>query len=663
MKRPPAALLLMLAALLALHWPGLLQGKIYGAEDVLGVFWADKCRLHRLFTGQDAWTFWDRLPFLGMPRLANFQMCWFSPESLYFGLLDPTLSWRFFPFLGDLGLLISVYFFFRQHVSASAAWLGAGFFVLTGDCQSTSQDTAVKFEIACMAMILGFNQAWLVSGRRRYLVALVLATAWQMDGGAVSQFYYQLLALPFICLLQIWMAPKATRIRRGLLATGAFLGASLAFSLPWFPLLEWSAHGSRKVLEGGGFAEAYSLSVGEFFTIFADEIIAFGPARAMQRGGGYSLTTSYSLAVFLLVLVGARRKEWRPMLVLALLLALQMMGEKGFFLWLLHKLVPFTQQIRGPHRFFYPAGLIWALLASLGLDQLFKRRPRLAWGLGLWAIGVNLWALQPTISGAYLPPEAFAGMPLPPPGPERLAVDFSKDPRPPLQWLSYPLTQGRATMVFPNVLSEGSYFRGLLYSQYGPNAVKIMPRLVYSFAPVPPAFAQHPLLRSWGLGWVLQSGPAGFGWQKLGPTPRHWTVVQVTPLADTAAENAWAQEQKWNPFEQASIAGEAVSLGTTPANLTVLSDSQDQQTLRSSGPASLLISADNWDPGWECRVDGQPAELRRANLALKACVLPEGTHTIEWRYRLNWTPKALMAGLAGLITLILVAGIDATGRK
>lgn len=663
MKRPPAALLVLLAALLALHWPGILQAKIYGGEDVLGVFWADKCRLHRLFTGQDPWTFWDRLPFLGMPRLANFQMCWFSPESLYFAVLDPTISWRFFPFLSDLGLLFSVYYFFRQNVSASAAWLGAGFFVLTGDCLTTSQDVAVKFEIACMALVLGFNHCWLSSGRRRYLVGLVLANAWQMDGGAVSQYYYQLLALPFICVLQIWMSPPATRLRRGLLAIATFVGGSLASSLPWFPLLEWSAHGSRKVLEGGGFAEAYSLNPFELFSVFADEIIVLGPARAMEHGGGYSLKASFSLAVFALVLIGARRKKWRPTLLLAGLLALQMMGEKGFFLLLLHKAVPFTQQIRGPHRFFYPAGLLWALLAAVGLDELFKGRPKLAWSLSLWAIGVNLWALQPAIAGSYLPAEAFSGMPLPPPGPERLAVDFSKDPRPPLQWLSYSLTQGRPTMIFPNVLSEEGYFRGLLYSQYGPNAVRIMPRLVYSFAPVPPAFAQHPLLRSWGLGWVLQSGPAGFAWQRLGPTPRHWTVVQVTPLANVQAENAWAQEQKWKPFEQASIAGEAVTLGSSPANLTVLSDREDEQTLSSSGPASLLISADNWDPGWECRVDGQPAQLRRANLALKACIIPEGTHTIQWNYRMHWIPRALAVGLAGLIVLMIVAGIDAIGRK
>lgn len=663
MKRPPLAFLLLLAALLAMHWPGLLQAKVYGAEDVVGLFWADKCRLHRLFTGQESWTFWDRLPFLGMPRLANFQMCWFSPESLYFGILDPSVSWRFFPFLDDLGLLMAVYFLFRSRCSSTAAWLGAGFFMLTGDCLSTSQDIAVKFEIACMALILGCNQRWLATGRRRYLLGLVLATAWQMDGGAVSQFYYQLLALPFVCVLQIWAAPVATRARRGMLAIGAFLGASLAFSLPWFPLLEWSAHGSRKVLEGGGFAEAYSLNFGELVTVFADEITVFGPARAMERGGGYSLTASFSLAVLALVVLGARRKEWRLMLLLSVLLALQMMGEKGFFLWLLHKAVPFTQQIRGPHRFFYPAGLLWAWLAAAGLDELLSRRRALAWGLALWAIGVNLWALQPKIAGAYVPVDFFAGLPLPPSGPERLAVDFSKDPRPPLQWLSYPLTQSRATMIFPNVLSEEGYFRGLLYSQYGENAHKIMPRLVYSFAPVPPAQAQHPLLRSWGLGWVLQAGPAGFNWQNLGPTPRHWAVVQVTGLAGPEAENAWAQQRDWKPFEQACLTGETAALGASPAKVTVLFDREDEQMLSSTGPASLLISADNWDPGWECRVDGKPVAVQRANLALKACLVPEGSHTIQWNYRMHWIPKAVAVGLVGAILLVLVIGIDANGRK
>jgi hypothetical protein len=65
---------------------------------------------------------------------------------------------------------------------------------------------------------------------------------------------------------------------------------------------------------------------------------------------------------------------------------------------------------------------------------------------------------------------------------------------------------------------------------------------------------------------------------------------------------------------------------------------------RSDSPA-LLILAENAYPGWQARIDDQPAEGLTAYTSLRAVCVPGGEHTIEWDY----SPTIYMLG--GMITL------------
>lgn len=657
MKTSQGILLLgLVAALLFMHAPGLFGGKVYGDEDVLAVFFVDKFRLHRLWTGQEAWSFWDPLPFLGMPRLANIQMAWFSPDCLFFGLFHPLTTWRFYPFLSDLGMLSAAYFFLRARRSAPAAWMGAGLYTLTGDCLKLTQDEHVKSALIALLLLLGAHQRWLDSGRRRYLAWLALATYWQLSTGAASQLYYHFLGLPLFYLLQVREAPQSFRWRRAGLSALTFVGATLVGFFAWFPLTEWTAHGSRTLMSGANFAEAYRLNLGELVSVFADEFLLLWPQSPIQNGGGYALNAGFSLVLWVFVAYAcARERRCWPAVALAVLVSLQMLGDRGVFLWILHKLLPYTQQIRGPHRFFFIGGLLWVQIAALGFEQMLRKRHWWAWGLGLWALCLNLWMVAPQIRGVYVDTEALQGPPLPPPDRQRMAVNFAPNPKPPLQWLPYSLSQGRMTLIFPNVICEANYFRGLLYSQYGARGKELLAGFVYSFTPIPPRRPEQPLLRSWGLSWVLQPHGEQFGWQFLGASPRFWTVTQVEATTDTESENRWAERSDWKPFEQAILWGGPPILGTTPARILSIHEQADQQILETDGEASLLVCSENWDPGWECLIDGKPVEVRRANVALKACLVPAGRHQVRWRYRLLWLPKALMSVFLGSLLLIGVA--------
>ncbi len=651
-------LMLAVLALAGLHASALWGGKVLAAEDVLNLFWCDKLRLHNLWIGREAWSDWDPLAFLGLPRLANLQVGWFNAENLYFLLLEPMQAWRFYPFLSDLGLLFSFYFFLRPMVDREAATLAGCFYLMAGDIFKSVQDPPVRTAVIAMLLLLGCHQRWLNSGRKPYLLGVVAMAGWQMVSCAVSQLYFQFLALPFIYLLQIYYCPGPYRLKRGLLAALAFLGSTLAFSFPYFPLLEWSAHGSRKMLANANFSEAYRLNFSELANLFlCDENLALGPAQLMQHGGGYPLSAGFSLAVTGLVLYGCMRGQ-RAATIVALFLVLQTLGERGGLMWVLHKTVPFTEQIRGPHRFIFGASLVWVQVAAVGLDQLLKRRRILAWGLALWALSVNFWAGSRWLEQNYQDPQIYAGIPLPPAGPGRVIVNFAHPPRPPLAWLSYPITQGRPTMIIPTSAVEGNFFRGMFYSQYGTQADHILSKLAFYSTPLPPLKPRQPLLRSWGLNWVLQSGEAGFGWEYLGISPRHWTVTKVSSAADAASENLWAERSDWEPFEQAIVAGPAPRLGKNPARILSSSDGADKQVIQTSGEASLLITADNWDPNWQCTLDGEPAQVFRANLALKACFVPEGNHQIQWHYRPNWPALALPTVSLGVLLLALALAIS-----
>jgi uncharacterized membrane protein YfhO len=46
-----------------------------------------------------------------------------------------------------------------------------------------------------------------------------------------------------------------------------------------------------------------------------------------------------------------------------------------------------------------------------------------------------------------------------------------------------------------------------------------------------------------------------------------------------------------------------------------------------------LVVARPWEPGWKSRVDGDPVDVVRANLAGIGAVSPAGEHEVELVYR------------------------------
>jgi hypothetical protein len=70
-------------------------------------------------------------------------------------------------------------------------------------------------------------------------------------------------------------------------------------------------------------------------------------------------------------------------------------------------------------------------------------------------------------------------------------------------------------------------------------------------------------------------------------------------------------------------------------------------------PAVLLLN-DKYDPTWQVRVDGKPAELLRCNFVMRGVAVQPGEHTVEFIYQLD--PKPMYVSIAGIGVALLLTG-------
>lgn len=76
--------------------------------------------------------------------------------------------------------------------------------------------------------------------------------------------------------------------------------------------------------------------------------------------------------------------------------------------------------------------------------------------------------------------------------------------------------------------------------------------------------------------------------------------------------------------------------------------------VRLSHPGYLVV-LDTFDPAWRARVDGEKAEVRRANHAFRAVAVPAGRHRVDLEYR----PGAVRGGImVSLATAVAAAAVS-----
>ena len=139
------------------------------------------------------------------------------------------------------------------------------------------------------------------------------------------------------------------------------------------------------------------------------------------------------------------------------------------------------------------------------------------------------------------------------------------------------------------------------------------------------------------------------------------TVTVAASEADTYAQMSSAG---FDPLTMAILPAPAtapVSPSQGDDRVQVIRDGAGQVTLStsSSGAAVLVLSEASF-PGWQARVDGQPAVVLRADGALLAVDLPAGPHVVEF----NFQPPVLAVGAAlTVLSLVIVLALIVLNRR
>ena len=106
----------------------------------------------------------------------------------------------------------------------------------------------------------------------------------------------------------------------------------------------------------------------------------------------------------------------------------------------------------------------------------------------------------------------------------------------------------------------------------------------------------------------------------------------------------------------APLAGDVGGGGSGPVEWVSYEPDERELRVSTTGPALLIIS-ENWFPGWMAEVNGEPADVHRANLTLQAVRIPEaGEHTVTMRFTAPTVWRALRISVgAGVVVLVLLA--------
>jgi hypothetical protein len=143
------------------------------------------------------------------------------------------------------------------------------------------------------------------------------------------------------------------------------------------------------------------------------------------------------------------------------------------------------------------------------------------------------------------------------------------------------------------------------------------------------------------------------------PLPRAFVVHQAVVAADH--EDAWARLHQAG-FDPATTVilegGQALDVQISKAaEVQVVQYEPGRLEIEVQSPAEgYLFLSDPFYPGWRAEVDGQPAEILRANYAFRAVAVPTGAHRVTMAFR----PTSWFGGLGiSLLAVLILLGAGA----
>jgi hypothetical protein len=143
--------------------------------------------------------------------------------------------------------------------------------------------------------------------------------------------------------------------------------------------------------------------------------------------------------------------------------------------------------------------------------------------------------------------------------------------------------------------------------------------------------------------------------------PRAIVVGRVRTAGDVRQETAAVVAESFDARREAVVRSDQAS-GALPAagatgTVRVTSEHNADVTLRATlRRRGLVLLDDAWAPGWTVQVDGRPARALTADVVLRGVVVPAGTHTVRWTYRVPGLRAGAALSALGLLATLAWGG-------
>jgi hypothetical protein len=133
-------------------------------------------------------------------------------------------------------------------------------------------------------------------------------------------------------------------------------------------------------------------------------------------------------------------------------------------------------------------------------------------------------------------------------------------------------------------------------------------------------------------------------YQLVNALPRAFVVPEASVLTDPVTVRARLADPSFSLTQTVIVDSplpahpSLFTFHSSPVTFTTYTS--EYLRLTATGPGYLLLTDAHY-PGWVATVDGTPTPIARANLIFRAIALPEGTHTVEFRF----APLSVSVGL------------------
>ncbi|MFW6043167.1 MAG: YfhO family protein, partial [Marinilabiliaceae bacterium] len=131
------------------------------------------------------------------------------------------------------------------------------------------------------------------------------------------------------------------------------------------------------------------------------------------------------------------------------------------------------------------------------------------------------------------------------------------------------------------------------------------------------------------------------------PSPRQ----ELSSLQDTNLKDAAIVREDragdWASYKNEDEGGEI--------NLTTYEPDRLEYNVKAPSEKLAVFSEIFYPKGWEAYIDGEEAEIKRVNYILRAVMVPEGEHKLEFRFEPSSVKKANLIAIIGGILIVLFA--------